>query len=167
MNLEGSLIFLVRDGSVFLGRKMRGVGEGFWNGFGGKMEKGETIEAAAVRELKEEIGIDVMPGDLMNAGIVDFHNTKTDAETVSFQAHIYILEKWQGEPRESDEMKTLTWFSMNDLPRRELRTADREWMPVIFQGHIIHGDITYAPDKVALVGDAKIDIVGRWKNSKF
>ncbi len=39
---------------VLLGMKKRGFGQGKWNGFGGKVEPGETVEAAALRELEEE-----------------------------------------------------------------------------------------------------------------
>ena len=39
--------------------KKRGFGEGKWNGFGGKVEEGETILQAALRELKEECGASV------------------------------------------------------------------------------------------------------------
>ena len=42
---------------LLLGRKKRGFGEGKWNGFGGKLEPGETVEEAAVRELQEESGV--------------------------------------------------------------------------------------------------------------
>ena len=52
-----TLLMVVRDGSVLLGEKKRGFGEGFYNGFGGKVEGGETVEEAALRELEEEAGI--------------------------------------------------------------------------------------------------------------
>lgn len=44
--------------SVLLGLKKRGFGTGKWNGFGGKVEPGETIRQAAIREMKEEAGIE-------------------------------------------------------------------------------------------------------------
>ncbi|KAJ2629167.1 hypothetical protein H4R22_003483, partial [Coemansia sp. RSA 1290] len=39
-------------GRVLLGLKKRGLGEGLWNGFGGKLETGETLYACAQRELE-------------------------------------------------------------------------------------------------------------------
>lgn len=39
---------------VLLAMKKKGFGEGWWNGYGGKVEAGETVEAAMVRELREE-----------------------------------------------------------------------------------------------------------------
>jgi hypothetical protein len=44
--------------SVLLGLKKRGFGAGKWNGFGGKVEQGESIRTAAIREMKEEAGIE-------------------------------------------------------------------------------------------------------------
>jgi 8-oxo-dGTP diphosphatase/2-hydroxy-dATP diphosphatase len=38
-----TLVFLKRNSSVLLGLKTRGLGEGLWNGFGGKVEENETV----------------------------------------------------------------------------------------------------------------------------
>ena len=40
---------------MLLGMKKRGFGTGKWNGFGGKVEVGETVADAAQRELEEEV----------------------------------------------------------------------------------------------------------------
>ena len=55
---------------VLLGMKKRGFGQGKWNGFGGKVNDGESIEEAAVRELEEEAGIRVQALKFM--GMLDF-----------------------------------------------------------------------------------------------
>lgn len=44
-----TLVMVTRPNQVLLGMKKRGFGEGKWNGFGGKVEKGETIFEAAQR----------------------------------------------------------------------------------------------------------------------
>ena len=60
-------VVIINDGErVLLGMKKRGFGAGRWNGFGGKVEPGEAIDAAASRELREEAGI--IPVDLRKAG---------------------------------------------------------------------------------------------------
>ena len=46
-----TLLFVVESDRVLLGMKKRGFGAGRWNGFGGKVDKGETIEEAAKRYL--------------------------------------------------------------------------------------------------------------------
>ena len=44
-----TLLFVMRPNQVLLGMKKRGFGVGRWNGFGGKVQVGETIEDAAKR----------------------------------------------------------------------------------------------------------------------
>lgn len=51
------LVFKNESKQVLLGMKKRGFGANKYNGFGGKVEKGETILEGANRELKEEAGI--------------------------------------------------------------------------------------------------------------
>ena len=65
-----TLLMIVRDGRVLLGLKKRGFGEGFLNGFGGKVEPGETVDEAALRELREEAGISAL--DATRRGVLTF-----------------------------------------------------------------------------------------------
>ncbi|XP_037783471.1 7,8-dihydro-8-oxoguanine triphosphatase-like [Penaeus monodon] len=51
-----TLMFIREGEKILLGYKKRGFGQGRWNGFGGKVEAGETPEQAAIRETKEEAG---------------------------------------------------------------------------------------------------------------
>ena len=44
-----TLLFVLTPGKVLLGMKKRGFGKGRWNGFGGKVQEGETIEDGAIR----------------------------------------------------------------------------------------------------------------------
>lgn len=45
------LAIVNQGGRVLLGEKKRGFGEGYFNGFGGKVEAGETVQQAAIREV--------------------------------------------------------------------------------------------------------------------
>ena len=59
-----TLVFVLDEArGVLLGMKKRGFGVGLWNGFGGKVEAGESVVAAAARELSEEAGIAVAERD--------------------------------------------------------------------------------------------------------
>lgn len=53
-----TLCIVHQNSKVLLVMKKRGFGSGRWNGFGGKVSLEETIEAAAKRELKEEVDIE-------------------------------------------------------------------------------------------------------------
>ncbi len=56
-----TLLLLKHENRVLLGMKKRGFGMGKWNGFGGKVDPGETLLAAALREMQEESGVAVSP----------------------------------------------------------------------------------------------------------
>ncbi len=56
---KATVILLVREGEILLARKLKKIGAGKWNGYGGKPEPGDaTLEETAVREMKEEGGGD-------------------------------------------------------------------------------------------------------------
>ena len=59
-----TLVLLRQENRVLLGMKKRGFGVGKWNGFGGKLEPGETVVEAAAREVREECGYIVNTTDL-------------------------------------------------------------------------------------------------------
>ena len=65
-----TVVMIYQPPKVLLGKKKRCFGTGRWNGFGGKVEEGETIEESAKRETREEAGIDV--SDLEKVGIIEF-----------------------------------------------------------------------------------------------
>ena len=49
LNKVLTLVLIREPTRILLGMKKRGFGQGRWNGFGGKVEKGETIHQAAIR----------------------------------------------------------------------------------------------------------------------
>lgn len=137
-----STICFLKDGdSVWLAMKKRGFGEDKWNGYGGKPEKDETIEQSAIREIFEEseYQVKVKEKDLQKFGIIDFFE---EGELV-FTSHIFIIEKWDGEPKESEEMKPLK-FKIKDIPYNDMWASDKEWIPLILEeGKKIKGVFHY------------------------
>jgi len=71
---QDTLVFLLKPETeeILLAMKKRGFGEGKFNGVGGKVTPGEMILAAAVREAKEEIGVDINPVDLVKVAELRF-----------------------------------------------------------------------------------------------
>ena len=105
---DTSLVFPVAsDGRILLGRKRRGMGYGKWNGFGGKIEAGETMRECAARELFEECGLTVRPERLTMVGDLYFHQPSDT--TWSHAGIIYLAQDWSGTPHLSDEMEP-RWF---------------------------------------------------------
>ena len=106
---------------VLLGMKKRGFGAGRWNGFGGKLQEGETIEAAARREVKEEVDIEVQ--DLRLLGILTF---TSPSRPDPIEMHIFKTLEFIGEPSESEEMRP-EWFDVAQLPWQDMWSSDAYW----------------------------------------
>ena len=132
-----TLCLLHTDTHVLLGMKKRGFGKGRWNGFGGKVEKGETIEEGARREFLEEAGIEVPV--LEKAGIIDFE-FKGNPEIL--EVHIFRAVDFIGEPTESEEMLP-KWFNRDEIPYSEMWPDDPHWIPLFFEGKRFKGKILF------------------------
>ncbi len=81
-----TLCVIHKGSQMLLGLKKRGFGKGLWNGFGGRIKKGEDIEVAALRELKEEVGIEAL--DIKKRAVFSFlgekdHKTKKCGPTTN------------------------------------------------------------------------------------
>lgn len=160
--ITATLVFLVRDDLVLLARKVRKIGAGKWNGYGGGIEGEETTFQCAVRELGEEAGVESDPNDLEKVGEVTFHNTKSDGSKFSCLVHIYLLRRWAREPRASKEMADPTWFEIHRLPVAHLMPADPFWLPLILSGKKIVAEAHYGPFQAELLAPVKITEVDRF-----
>ncbi|MBP6858721.1 MAG: 8-oxo-dGTP diphosphatase [Candidatus Pacebacteria bacterium] len=123
-----TLCMIHQDGKILLGMKKKGFGVGRWNGFGGKVEIGEAIDAAAAREVREEAGIN--PLDIKKVGILEFE-FQNDSKVM--EVHIFSATKFSGDPVESDEMRP-QWFDINKIPFDDMWSDDRYWLPMVIQG---------------------------------
>jgi len=115
---------------VLLGMKKRGFGAGRWNGFGGKVKEGETIEEAAVREIKEECGFETSRSGLSKRGIIEF---AFENDPVELEVHIFKIEDYDGEPVETEEMKP-QWFYIDEIPFKQMWSDDLYWLPLFLKG---------------------------------
>ena len=103
------------DGQVLLQQRPPGRHmEGLWEFPGGKVDAGELPEAALVRELREELGIEVDEASLAPA---------TFASAPAGERHmillLYLCRKWRGEPQALDA-SALMW----------VRTAEMQGLPM-------------------------------------
>lgn len=128
---------------ILLGMKKRGFGMGRWNGFGGKLAEGETIEDAARREIVEEAGI--IPKGLEKRGIIEFEFEGTPG---ILEVHIFHIDSFEGEPNESEEMKP-QWFHIDDIPFHDMWPDDIHWMPLFLEGRRFRGRFLFGEsDKI-------------------
>ncbi len=122
-----TLCFVHQHPRILLGMKKQGFGAGRWNGFGGKVEPGESIEDAARREMKEEAGIEVR--EIKKMGVIDF---EFRGKPEILEVHIFKSVEFSGEPTESDEMRP-QWFSVDQIPFTEMWTDDIYWLPLFLK----------------------------------
>ena len=162
--LNATLCLLVKDNKVLLGFKTKKIGKNCWNGYGGGIEEGETPRQAALRELKEEAGVIVLPEYLEKVAVIDFHNNKSDGSFFICQMHVYLVSQWMGEPQESDEMITPTWFDARQLPADKMLLADKEWLPVVLSGKKIRATAKYGPFQKTLLGEVEIQQVASFSD---
>lgn len=114
------------DGRVLLAQRPEGKSmAGLWEFPGGKVEAGETPEAALIRELHEELGIGtwescLAPLTFASHSYEDFH----------LLMPLFACRKWEGVPR-AKEGQTLKWARGADLRSYPMPAADIPLIPIL------------------------------------
>ena len=109
-------VFLLRSGSVLLLRR-RGTGfeDGNYGPVGGHLDGGESVTQAAVRECREEVGVEIDPIDLDFIGVT--HYDSPTGEGIDF---FFKVTRWIGEPYPRIECDDLRWCSLDTLPENTI-----------------------------------------------
>ena len=105
-----TLVYLCTEDKICLAFKKRGFGQGKYNGYGGKLEAGETITEAAVREVMEESTCLVHEEDLEQVAELTFLFPDKTLHVSAF-----FVTSWNGTPQETEEMSP-QWFLYTDIP---------------------------------------------------
>ncbi|MFY9212165.1 MAG: 8-oxo-dGTP diphosphatase MutT [Aestuariivita sp.] len=114
------------DGRVLLAQRPEGKSmAGLWEFPGGKVEPGETPEAALIRELEEELGINtwsscLAPLTFASHSYADFH----------LLMPLFACRKWEGTPI-SRENQALKWVRAQDLREYPMPEADIPLIPIL------------------------------------
>lgn len=114
------------DGRVLLAQRPVGKSlAGLWEFPGGKVEAGETPEAALIRELREELGIEtkescLAPLTFASHSYDDFH----------LLMPLFACRRWQGIPTPR-EGQTLAWVRARDLRDYPMPPADIPLIPIL------------------------------------
>ena len=130
--------------------KKRGFGMGKWNGFGGKVNEGETIEDATKRELLEESGLTA--ANLEKVGVLQFSWQGKEEDIL--EVHSFNALDFSGEPQETEEMKP-QWFNINEIPFEKMWPDDKYWVPLFLEGKKFEGKFLYDDDNNVVEYDLK------------
>lgn len=125
-----TLCLVRKDDQVLLGMKKRGFGAGRWNGFGGKLEPGETVEEAVAREMQEESGVKLLGMEKVGQFDFEFH----DKLGHILEVHLFTSSDFEGELTETEEM----WAD------------DRHWFPLFLEGKKFKGRFLFGENDSVL-----------------
>jgi 8-oxo-dGTP diphosphatase len=120
-------------------KKENDMHEGKWNGLGGKMEEGETPEECAIREVKEECGLDIKNPTLKGLLTFPFFS-----KGESWYVFLFLINEFVGELIESNE-GDLEWIEDDKLLQLNLWEGDQtfiKWLdlPGFFSGKFLYRD---------------------------
>ncbi|MGH6926775.1 MAG: (deoxy)nucleoside triphosphate pyrophosphohydrolase [Dongiaceae bacterium] len=124
--LVAAVALIDADGRVLIAQRPEGKSmAGLWEFPGGKVHERETPEAALIRELKEELGIDVK-----EACLAPFTFASHRYETFHLLMPLYVCRKWDGivMPQEGQRTK---WVMPRQLMDYEMPPADKPLVAMI------------------------------------
>lgn len=139
-----TLCIPVRNNQILLGKKTSGFLEGKYNGFGGKIEPGESVYNSAVRELQEEC--DITPTSMDHVGVIYF-DSPNYLETGIM--HVFKVIAWEGIPKQIEKMIP-QWFDNDKIPYDQMCTDDPFWFPLFLEGKTFEAKFKFGEDMVVL-----------------
>lgn len=146
-----TLCLTVQSGKILLGMKKRGFGMGRWNGFGGKVEQGESIEEAAGREMFEECGITIE--EMEQVGVHEFEFDSKRGEIL--EVHVFRVDRFAGVPEETEEMRP-EWFAFADIPYRKMWPDDEFWLPLFLESKKFRTRFLFGENDTVLEQDIRV-----------
>lgn len=133
-----TLLIIHQHSKILLGLKNpRKKFGGKWNGWGGKVEKNESIENCIIREISEEAGIQINKPKKIGEILFKFEIQEPDHEV-----HIFVTDNYKGNLTYSEDFIEYKWFKFQELPEN-MMPADKKWLPFLFQNKKFKGEVYF------------------------
>lgn len=122
---NGANAVVIQDNKILLARR---ADNSLWDTLGGLVDVGETLAEAAVREAREEAGIEVKPIKLM--AVFDSRLWGTVPVAQLYHVH-FLCELVSGTPTTSNEVTEVAWFE--EQQAKDLQHGLKDWLPILFK----------------------------------
>ncbi|WP_339171582.1 8-oxo-dGTP diphosphatase [Anoxybacillus sp. FSL W8-1294] len=133
---------LVRDGHVLLLKKPR---RGWWVAPGGKMEQGESVREACVREYREETGIYLKNPKLK--GVFTFVMKRGEEVVSEWMMFTFFAEHFDGQNVVQCEEGELAWHPIEHIPTLPMAPGDYHIIDYVIKGTgMMYGTFTYTEE---------------------
>ncbi len=146
-----TLSFIIENNRILLAMKKRGFGAGRYNGYGGKVEEGETIEEGAIRELREESGLEVERVEKVGIHEFEFAHDRGNI----LEVHVFHVTRYTGEAVETEEMKP-EWFVLDAIPFENMWPDDIHWFPVFLEDKRFRTKFLFGENDTVLEMDIQV-----------
>lgn len=160
--MKATLVYPLKANYILMATKLKKVGRGKLNGFGGKPEpKDISIHHTAAREFMEEAGseINTKSENLVKRAEIDFYNFDNKTNEPNWSVVIFIVRDFTGLAKTTLEMEKPLYYDINDLPFEEMLPADREFLPrVLSDGPTFRGTVRFNTDMTAVIESSYYDI---------
>lgn len=141
------LTYLFSGDEVLLIEKKKGMGTGYLNAPGGHIEIEETKKEAAIRETKEETGVDV--SQLEEVGTLYFQFK----DGIRMLGYVFFAHLYSGELIDECEETRPFWCKVNELDYSRMWEDDKLWLPMAISGKHFEGYFVFDDKKML---DSKI-----------
>ncbi|HCM82612.1 TPA: NUDIX hydrolase [Patescibacteria group bacterium] len=111
--IASGYVFFIKEKKILLSRRYNtGYEDGNYSVPAGHIENGESLTVGTCREIKEEVGVIILPKDMRLVHVI--HRKEDDIRMDFF----FFIEKWLTEPKniEPEKCDDLSWFPLDALP---------------------------------------------------